>query len=253
MDFSGKIIEVCQPVSGTSASGNLWKRQDYVMQLNDGNMQYPSLLVCSALGEERINALNIEKGKEMTISADFSARENGGRWFNDIRAWKAVENPTAIQQTPVVVAGKIIAVLDPTSGTSARGEWKRQDFVLEIYDGKQGSQYPSRVVLTVWGADKIQQMNFQEGKEYTVNLDVRGREYQGRWYIDIRAWKAVGGITEGTAILPQSAAAPLTANTMQTNVSQAAANQPIAPGATPTPINNESSQPPFEEDSDLPF
>ena len=83
--------------------------------------------------------------------------------------------------------GKIIAVLPAQTGQGRNGEWKKQEYVLEY---NSDSQYPKRVCFNLWG-EKIDQLNIKEGQNLTVSFDIDCREYQGRWYNDIRAWKAV--------------------------------------------------------------
>ena len=89
------------------------------------------------------------------------------------------------------IAGKIIAVLEPRGGVSKStgNPWKTQDYVIETIE-----QYPHRMCFNVFGEDKISQFNLQLGDEVTVSFDVNAREYQGRWFNDIRAWKVERGI-----------------------------------------------------------
>ena len=83
------------------------------------------------------------------------------------------------------LAGKVIAVLEPRGGVSKNGnEWKVQEYVIETHD-----QYPRRMCFDVFGADKIQQFNIQVGEELNVFFDIHAREWQGRWFNSIRAWK----------------------------------------------------------------
>ena len=42
--------------------------------------------------------------------------------------------------------------------------------------------------FNLW-SDKIDQFNIQLGEELNVSFDIDAREYNGRWYNDIRAWK----------------------------------------------------------------
>ena len=87
------------------------------------------------------------------------------------------------------ITGKIIAVLPERGGISKTGnEWKTQENVLETHE-----QYPRRICFNVFGADKISQFNIQAGEEMTVSFDINAREYQGRWYNDIRAWRVERG------------------------------------------------------------
>lgn len=93
------------------------------------------------------------------------------------------------------ITGKIIAVLPERGGISKTGnEWKMQEYVLETHE-----QYPRKICFNVFGADKIAQFNIQVGEEMTVSFDINAREYNGRWYNDIRAWKVERGVAPAPA------------------------------------------------------
>ena len=81
------------------------------------------------------------------------------------------------------ISGKIIEILDIKSGQSANGEWRKQEYVLETE-----AQYPKKVCFMAWG-DKIDQFNIQKGETVEVSIDLESREYNGRWYTDVKAWK----------------------------------------------------------------
>ncbi len=49
-------------------------------------------------------------------------------------------------------------------------------------------KYPKKVCFNLWG-EKIDQFNVQLNDEVKVSLDVESREYNGRWYTEVRAWK----------------------------------------------------------------
>ena len=83
------------------------------------------------------------------------------------------------------LTGKVIAVLDPKSGTSKSGnKWEAQEYVIETHD-----QYPRKMCFDVFGSEKIQQFNIQIGEELTVSFDIDAREWNGRWFNSLRAWK----------------------------------------------------------------
>ncbi len=83
------------------------------------------------------------------------------------------------------LSGKVIAVLEPRGGTSRTGnEWKVQEYVIETHD-----QYPRKMCFDVFGADKIEQFNIKAGEEIMVSFDIDAREWNGRWFNSIRAWK----------------------------------------------------------------
>lgn len=84
------------------------------------------------------------------------------------------------------IKGRIIAALPLRSGVSQKDgkSWMTQEYVIETME-----QYPKRCVFNVFGEDKIKEYNLQVGSEVTVKFDINAREYNGRWYNDIRAWK----------------------------------------------------------------
>jgi hypothetical protein len=134
--------------------------------------------------------------------------------------------------------GKIIQVLDARSGTSARTgtPWKAQSFVLEVPNG----QYPRRMVFDVFGEDKLNTFNIQQGQELKVSFDIDAHEYQGRWYNSIRAWK-VEPPTPAEAVAATPGVAPSAA------APAAPAYQPEPTSATPFSNTAEEST------DDLPF
>ena len=81
------------------------------------------------------------------------------------------------------ISGKIIQALEEQSGNGRNGTWKKRDYILET-----GGQYPKKVCLTVWG-DKIDQFNIQQGQELTASIEVESREFNSRWYTDVKIWK----------------------------------------------------------------
>ena len=81
------------------------------------------------------------------------------------------------------LTGKITHVLEEKSGKSARGPWRKQEYVIEI-----PGDYPKQVCFMVWG-DKIDQFQIAQDQELTVHFDLESREYNGRWYTDVKAWR----------------------------------------------------------------
>lgn len=134
------------------------------------------------------------------------------------------------------LTGKIIAVLPERGGTSSRtgSEWKVGSYVLETMD-----QYPRKMVFDVFGADRIAQFGIQAGEIMTVSFDIDAREYNGRWFNSIRAFRVDRNVQ---AVPGAPAAAPA--------ASYAAPQQ--APVSAPVqPMSQES---PFESSADdLPF
>lgn len=82
------------------------------------------------------------------------------------------------------ITGKVVQKLAVEKGTAKNGnEWKKQSIVIET-DG----QYPKKICFTLWG-DKIDQADFSEGDVVQARVDIESREYNGRWYTDVKAWQ----------------------------------------------------------------
>ncbi|MFT3994752.1 MAG: DUF3127 domain-containing protein [Dysgonomonas sp.] len=83
--------------------------------------------------------------------------------------------------------GKVIQVLPVQVGTGKNGEWKKQEIIIETE-----GQYPKKVCVSLWG-DKVETV--LNGASVDAQLDPESREYNGRWYTELRAWKveSVGG------------------------------------------------------------
>ena len=90
------------------------------------------------------------------------------------------------------IKGTIIQVMEEQSGESAKGPWRKQEYVLETE-----GQYPKKVCFIAWG-DKIDEWSMQEGHVVDVGIDLESREYNGRWYTDVKAWK----VTKDLAMSP---------------------------------------------------
>ncbi|MEA1875744.1 MAG: DUF3127 domain-containing protein [Bacteroidota bacterium] len=101
------------------------------------------------------------------------------------------------------INGKIIEVLEEKSGESAKGVWRKQEYILETQD-----QYPKKICFMVWG-DKIDDFGIKENQDLEVSIDIESREYNGRWYTDIKAWKvAQKGAGASNSSEPSGNAAP---------------------------------------------
>ncbi len=80
------------------------------------------------------------------------------------------------------ITGKIVQILPLQSGQGKNGVWKKQDYIIEF-----GDQYPKKVCFNLWG-DKIDTFAIQLNEQVKVDFDVESREFNGRWYTDVKAW-----------------------------------------------------------------
>ncbi len=84
------------------------------------------------------------------------------------------------------ITGKLIKKLPEQTGEGKFGKWIKQDFVIETSD-----QYPKKVCFSTWGDKTDMLKKFNEGDVLTVSFNPESREYNERWYTDLRAWKIV--------------------------------------------------------------
>ena len=132
--------------------------------------------------------------------------------------------------------GKVIAILEARSGVSKAGrEWMSQEYVIET-----PGQYPKKICFNLFGADRINEAHIQMGEDIIVEFDIDAREWQGRWFTSINAFR----VTRPAAVAPM-AGEP----TMQ--------DAPFAadPFSQPAPMQNApfSDSLPIDSGDDLPF
>ena len=96
-------------------------------------------------------------------------------------------------------------------GTSARGAWAKQEFILEYPDGN----FTAQACFTAFGQDKVAELDkYQIGDRIRISFNIRSREYNGRWYNDLQIWRIApaGQPTAAPAATPapqvQAAPAP---------------------------------------------
>ena len=82
--------------------------------------------------------------------------------------------------------GRIYKIFPVQSGTSSRGEWMKQDFIFEYFEAPT-DRYADRVLLSVMN-DRIRDYDLHEGDEVIVGFGHNTREYQGRYFNDVRMY-----------------------------------------------------------------
>lgn len=99
------------------------------------------------------------------------------------------------------LTGTLIKILPTVEGQTERGPWKRGGFVIEFMDGS----YPRKAAFTLFGEDRIAMLNnLPMGGLVNVTFSVESREYQDRYYTDLRCIRVV----PGAAAAPVAGAAP---------------------------------------------
>lgn len=98
------------------------------------------------------------------------------------------------------ISGKVVQVLPIQTGTSKAGNpWQKQEFILE-----QGGQYTRKVCISLFG-DNVAKIP-QVGQDVMVSVDIDSREFNGRWYTEIKAWNITQTGAQQAAPAPQQVA-----------------------------------------------
>ena len=79
--------------------------------------------------------------------------------------------------------GVVYKILPATKGTSARGDWQRQEVIFEL------PQEFSRKICVIFFNKESDVARLREGMVCTVSVNIESREYNGKWYTDVRAWR----------------------------------------------------------------
>lgn len=124
--------------------------------------------------------------------------------------------------------GTVYRILPVTKGTSARGDWQRQDV---IFDYSDGGNFTRKMCVTFFNRpDDVAKL--REGSRYQVSVNIDAREYNGRWFTDIRAWRL-----QPVEVAPATEAAPM----------------PSMPDLPPLQAEPTYAAAPAQEVDDLPF
>lgn len=122
------------------------------------------------------------------------------------------------------ITGTVIQILPEQRFNGKNGEVVKNQFVIE-----HGGQYKKKAVFSVLGEDKWKQMNVVRGADVQVSFDVDAREWNGKWFGELMAWRVQN------------------VNGQQQQTTQSASPTPVQQ----TQIPQDGSH--VENDSDLPF
>jgi hypothetical protein len=110
------------------------------------------------------------------------------------------------------VTGRLIQILPEQTGTGKNGLWKKQDIIIETNE-----QFPKKISLSLWGDKVDQAQGYQVGQVLKVLASVESREYNGKWYTDVKPFRIdVDGNSAPASMsaseLPEAGLMPETAN-----------------------------------------
>ena len=104
------------------------------------------------------------------------------------------------------VKGRVSNILAIESGVSKAGkEWKKQGFIIDT-----GEQYNPEICFSVFGEDKLQMVaGITVGEEVEVHFNLSSREFNGKYYHNIDAWRIEKGSAQAAQNVVPNNAAPL--------------------------------------------
>lgn len=82
------------------------------------------------------------------------------------------------------IKGRFVKALPEVSGDGRNGRWVKQNFIMETLE-----QYPKKICLVAWGDKTTAVKALNEGDEIKVQFSIESREYNERWYTDVKAWE----------------------------------------------------------------
>lgn len=129
---------------------------------------------------------------------------------------------------------RVVKILDAQRFVSQKNG---ETYVKNIFIGETLGQYPKKVAFSVMGEERFKAMNIVVGGSYTVSFDVESREWNGKWFTDISAWRAQnldGGTARVTSVNEEH---------LIRNVQNPLQTKQDSPMPVPPPANND----------DLPF
>jgi len=134
------------------------------------------------------------------------------------------------------ITGKVVRLGNLVEGTSARGPWRKQELIIETEE-----QYPRTVCLICWTNQIDEIQKFAPGQTIKAQIEISSREFNGKWYTDVRVWRFDPVGAPAPAQAPAYAAAPQPQSMHQT------------PPVTTAASANDYYPPTEDSVDDLPF
>ena len=103
------------------------------------------------------------------------------------------------------ITGTVITILPEQRFNGKNGEVVKNQFVIE-----HGGQYKKKAVFGVLGEDRWKQMNVVQGADVQVSFDVDAREWNGKWFGELMAWRVQNVSGQQQSAVQNAQSAPQT-------------------------------------------
>lgn len=97
------------------------------------------------------------------------------------------------------IQGKVVRLGNLTEGTSPRGAWRKQELIIETLE-----QYSKQICLVCWGDRVSEAQNFTPGQIIKAQISIESREFNGKWYTDVRPFRFEIEMQQQTQPMPQT-------------------------------------------------
>jgi len=98
---------------------------------------------------------------------------------------------------------KLEQILSETNGTGKNGPWIKQDFLVETIE-----TYPKKISMGAWNDLAGQVKTIAPGSTLKIAFRIESREYNARWYTDVRTTK-IDVMEAGTSVPPVTSGEPM--------------------------------------------
>lgn len=100
------------------------------------------------------------------------------------------------------IKGTLHRILPAVTGTGTRGQWTKKDFVIKLE-----GMYPKLVCFTAWNDEVDRLDRFKEGAQIVVHFDIESREYNDKYFTNLKAFNIFPA--SGETYSPSQAEAPI--------------------------------------------
>jgi len=80
------------------------------------------------------------------------------------------------------IIGKVVQLGTLLEGNSPRGPWKKQELIIETVEN-----FPRKICVMCWNERVNEANGFFVGQLVTIQISIESREFNGKWYTDVRA------------------------------------------------------------------
>lgn len=77
------------------------------------------------------------------------------------------------------IKGKVIEILPKQTGEGKNGTWVKNSFVIETHE-----EYSRKIAILTF-----KEININKGDDVAASVNIESREYNGRWYTNVMAWR----------------------------------------------------------------